>query len=94
LEELFDRRAVARSLGDGDRFDARQYLRVRRLTAAMRIGLKSQIRQYPPQDYIAAKRFLDGLAHEARLFGTGEASLAANVNSVAADQPPVPEWLR
>ncbi len=61
LEELFDRRAVQR------RLDAEDYLRVRELTAQLKNALKDQIRELPPEEYVMAQRFLDGLAYEAKV---------------------------
>lgn len=63
LEELLDRWAVARNLGQLDRFGTKQHLAVRETTDRMEEVLRANIRDLPPQDYTAAKRFLQSLEY-------------------------------
>lgn len=61
LESIFARRAASSVIGtDG-------YLEVARATEAMLADLTKNIRQLPPAEYMAAKRFLQSLAYEAGL---------------------------
>ena len=59
LEEIFSRRASLGTLG------AEDFMRARQATDAMLAALKKQVRQVPPEDYMASKRFLQSLAYEA-----------------------------
>lgn len=80
LEELFDRWAVSRNLGASGNFGARDYLTVLELTKDMTGQLRGQIRDLPSQDYVSAKRFLEGLAFAVKSSNQPETSLAANVS--------------
>lgn len=63
MEELLDRWAVANNLGQLDRFGTNQHLAVRRAASAMEEELRQEVRNLPPQDYTAAKRFLRSLEY-------------------------------
>jgi hypothetical protein len=76
LEELLDRWAVSRNLGQFDRFDMEQQLAVRRATDQMQEGLREEIRNVPPQDYVAAQRFLRSLEYQVLQPPTSSVSLA------------------
>jgi hypothetical protein len=60
LEALFVARAADGQMGPA------AYLKIERLTDAMLGLLKNCIREVPPEQYMIAKRFLEGLAYEAR----------------------------
>lgn len=60
LESLFAERASA------DELSTATYLKIDRTTKAMLAVLKKRITRVPQMDYIAAKRFLQSLAYEAR----------------------------
>jgi hypothetical protein len=60
LEELFKLRALNR------RMELSEYLQARQAVEAMAATLRDQIRQVPPDDYVAARRFLTSLAYEAQ----------------------------
>jgi hypothetical protein len=64
LEELLDRWAVANNLGQSDRFGTDQHLAVRRAASEMEDELRQEVRNLPPQDYTAAKRFLRSLEYQ------------------------------
>jgi hypothetical protein len=61
LEKLFANRAYHGVLR------AEDYLAAVRLTGDMIASLKDQIHEVPPQQYLSAKRFLEGLTYEASL---------------------------
>jgi hypothetical protein len=61
LERLFAQRAASGTIG------AQDYLKIRETTDAMLEQLKGQVRDVPPSDYVAARRFLESLAYESRL---------------------------
>lgn len=63
MEELLDRWAVARNLGQLDRFGTEHHLAVRTTTDRMEDVLRANIKNLPPQDYTAAKRFLQSLEY-------------------------------
>jgi len=60
LEALFAERARS------DELSTATYLKIRRTTRAMLAELKERITRVPQMDYIAAKRFIQSLAYEAR----------------------------
>ncbi|MFH1920201.1 MAG: hypothetical protein ABIP48_09990 [Planctomycetota bacterium] len=60
LEALFAERASA------DELSTTTYLKIDRTTKAMLAVLKNRITRVPQMDYIAAKRFIQSLAYEAR----------------------------
>ena len=64
MEELLDRWAVSRNLGQLDRFNTDQHLAVRRVTERMEEGLRNDVRNLPAQEYVAAKRFLRSLEYQ------------------------------
>jgi hypothetical protein len=76
MEELLDRWAVSRNLGQLDSFDAEQQLAVRRATGQMQEELREEIRNLPPQDYVAAQRFLRSLEYQVLHSPTSSVSLA------------------
>ncbi len=61
LEELFVKRAQQGVL------TAEDYLELDKTTKALLAELKARVREVPQMDYIAAKRFVQSLAYEARL---------------------------
>jgi hypothetical protein len=61
LEKLFANRAYRGVMGADD------FLSAGRLSGEMLASLKGRIRDYPPQKYVAAKRFLESLTYEAGL---------------------------
>jgi hypothetical protein len=66
LEKLFGER-VAGNFGVGSAL----YQGVSRATTEMKSTLKEQIRQLDPAEYLAARKFLDSLAYEARFAPPG-----------------------
>jgi hypothetical protein len=72
LERLFAARS-AQNAGAGGTLDSS----VNAITNQMRDALKSQINSMPTNEYLAAKKFIDGLGYEAR-FAPGVEGLAAN----------------
>ncbi len=77
LEELLDRWAVSRNLGHRDSFGAEQHLAVRRTADQLTEELREEVRNLPPQDYIAAKRFLRSLEYQVLQPSTSSVSLAS-----------------
>jgi len=61
LESLFAKRAYDGVVGTND------YLQIDKTTKAMLAELKKQVREVPQMDYIAARRFVESLAYEARV---------------------------
>lgn len=59
LDELFGKRATHGGLSADD------YVQVNRTTQAMLDTLKSQVKEIPPADYVATKKFIESLAYEA-----------------------------
>jgi hypothetical protein len=59
LEKVFASRASIGTISPAD------YMKVREVTTAMLGQLKGQIRDVPPAQYTAAKRFIESLAYEA-----------------------------
>jgi hypothetical protein len=72
LEKMFTARS-AQNAGVGGTLDSS----VNAITGQMREALKSQINNMPTSEYLAAKKFIDGLGYEAR-FAPGVEGLAAN----------------
>ena len=61
LQKLFSARAASEgSIG------VQQYSQIKRTTDAILEQLRRNIRRYPPQDYVEARRFVRGIAYEAR----------------------------
>lgn len=61
LAKLFEERAQSSHV-----FKADEYQRVEELISACQADLLARLKDYKPQDYIDAKKFLDGMAYEAR----------------------------
>jgi hypothetical protein len=61
LEKLFANRAYHGVMGADD------FLTAVRLSGEMLAGLKGRIQDYPPQQYMAARKFLESLIYEAGL---------------------------
>ena len=61
LDKLFANRAYHGVMG------AEDFLTAVRLSGEMIAGLKDRIQDFPPQQYMAAKRFLESLTYEAGL---------------------------
>jgi hypothetical protein len=61
LEKLFANRAYHGVLGADD------FLTAVRLSGAMLVSLKDRIQDFPPQQYVAARKFLESLTYEAGL---------------------------
>ncbi len=61
LESLFANRSV-----DNSGLDSQNYRDIRMVTKQMKHRLRLHIREYDPVSYIAAKKFIDSLAYEAR----------------------------
>ena len=59
VDELFGKLATYGALGHSDRGQARE------VVGAMFEGLKAQVRQIPPQEYVASRNFLQSLAYAA-----------------------------
>jgi hypothetical protein len=76
LEELLDRWAVSRNLGQLDSFGTEEHLAVRRTAEQLTAELREEIRDLPPQDYTAAKRFLRSLEYQVLRPSTSGVSLA------------------
>jgi hypothetical protein len=76
LEELLDRWAVSRNLGQPDGFGTEQHLATRSVVRAMEDQLREDVRDRHPQDYAAAKRFLRGLESQVLRPGTSGISVA------------------
>ena len=76
MEELLDRWAVSRNLGQVDRFGTDQHLAVRYATDEMEEVLRQHVRDLPPQDYVAAKRFLRSLEYHVTQPHTSGVSVA------------------
>lgn len=72
LDRIFANRDLA-SAGVGNTTDAQ----VSAITSEMQAELKSQIKTMSPSEYLAAKKFIDGLGYEAR-FAPGVEGIAAN----------------
>ena len=77
MEELLDRWAVSRNLGQVDRFGTDEHLAVRYTTDQMEEVLRQYVRDLPPQDYTAAKRFLRSLEYHVTQPKTSGVSVAA-----------------
>lgn len=57
LEKIFASRASSGTMGFSD------YMKVRQVTTAMLADLQKHVRDIPPQEYLAAKQFLQSLAY-------------------------------
>jgi len=60
LESLYAKRAEYGGITTDD------YFQINRTTGAMLDALKTQVRNVPPAEYMAARRFIESLAYEAR----------------------------
>jgi hypothetical protein len=77
MEELLDRWAVSRHLGAVGNFGTEEHLAVREMTDHLQEELRKQVRNLPPQDYVAAKRFLRSLEYQVTQPSTSGVSLAS-----------------
>ena len=64
LEELLDRWAVSRNLGQLDSFGTEQHLAVRQAIGQMEEALRMAVRDLHPQDYSSSRRFLQSLEYQ------------------------------
>lgn len=79
IEQLLGRRAIKTSpLRKATGLETGEYLEALRLTDEMKDQLRDRIRSLPPQDYMAAKRFLRSVEYEIRNPMRSGMSLASN----------------
>ncbi len=64
MEELLDRWAVSRNLGELKSFSTEQHLAVRRAIGQMEEALRADVRSLPPHDYASSQRFLTSLEYQ------------------------------
>ncbi len=76
LEELLDRWAVSRNLGQVDSFGTDDYLAVRNAIDHMQDELRTAVGRLHPQDYASSQRFLRSLEYQVLRAPTSSASLA------------------
>lgn len=65
VRERLDAEYTQKSFGNSG-IGSPLYQQVKRMTDEMQVELRGMVREIDPTEYIAAKRFLDGLAYEAR----------------------------
>jgi hypothetical protein len=83
IEQILARRAVDGSLGPED------YLKLSRIAAAMENRLKGEIREFPADEYLFSKRFLERVAYEAR-FTASAGGLAVSRDTTSFRALPSP----
>ncbi len=76
MEELLDRWAVSRNLGQPNDFGTGQHLAVRQTIDRMEEKLRVAVRDLHPQDYASARRFLQSLEYQVLHGSTTSAALA------------------
>ena len=64
MEELLDRWAVSRNLGELKSFGTEQHLAIRRAIGQMEDELRANVRTLPPHDYASSQRFLTSLEYQ------------------------------
>jgi hypothetical protein len=80
IEQILGRRAIETSpLRKATGLETDEYLEALRLTDEMKDQLRDRIRSLPPQDYMAAKRFLGSVEYEIRNPTRSGLSLASNI---------------
>ena len=79
MEELLDRWAVSRNLGELKSFGTEQHLAVRRAIGQMEDELRANVRTLPPHDYASSQQFLTSLEYQV-LDAPPEAVSLANAN--------------
>ncbi|MHB8903344.1 MAG: hypothetical protein ACYC6Y_31665 [Thermoguttaceae bacterium] len=76
IEDLLDRWAVSRNLGQPATFGTEQHLAVRQAIGQMEEQLRVAVRNLHPQDYSASQRFLDSLEYQVLHNPTSSETLA------------------